>query len=298
MALVERDATTAMRFGLHALGIGTGARREVIDAVAAGAEAAGFARLWAGEHVVMVDRPGSRYPYAPDGRIAVPATADWLDPLIALSFAAAATATIELATGVLLLPEHNPVMLAKQVSSLDQLAGGRLTLGIGVGWSREEFDALGVPFARRGARSDEYLHVLRTIWRDAEASFDGEFVRFEGIRVNPKPVRDGGVPIVVGGNSDAALRRAARHGDGWYAFNLDGVAEVGERVDRLRGLCHEAGRDPGAVSVAVALTDPSTASASELAAAGVDELVLVAAPPSEPSAVGGWLDDLIGPWLK
>lgn len=132
-----------MRLGLHALGIGTGARRDIIDAVAREAEARGFRTLWCGEHVVMVDDPASPYPYTPDKKIAVPAEADWLDPTIALSFAAAATTTIRLATGVLLLPEHNPVIMAKQAASLDLLSGGRLTLGVGIGWSREEFDALG-----------------------------------------------------------------------------------------------------------------------------------------------------------
>src|SRR6476661_9818348 len=179
-----------MRLGLHALGIGTGARRAVIDSVAVAAENSGFATLWAGEHVVMVDRSASRYPYADDGRIAVPAVADWLDPVIGLSFAAAATSTITLATGVLLLPEHNPVLMAKQAATLDTLSGGRFTLGIGIGWSREEFDALGVPFERRAARTAEYVAAMRTLWRDDVASFDGKFVGFNSIRVNPKPLRD------------------------------------------------------------------------------------------------------------
>jgi probable F420-dependent oxidoreductase len=156
----------------------------------------------------MVDEPASRYPYADDGRVAVPAEADWLDSMVALSFAAAATSTIRLATGVLVLPEHNPVVVAKQAASLDALSGGRLTLGVGVGWSREEFDALGVPFARRGARTAEYVAAIRTLWRDDVATFDGEFGRFAAIRVNPKPVQ-GRIPVVLGGNSDAALRRAA-----------------------------------------------------------------------------------------
>ena len=176
-----------MRLGLHALGIGAGARRDVIDEVAVAAERCGFATLWSGEHVVMVDRPDSRYPYSDDGRIAVPAEADWLDPLIGLSFAAAATSTIGIATGVLLLPEHNPVLVAKQAATLDSLSGGRFTLGIGIGWSREEFDALGVAFERRGARTAEYVAAIRTLWRDDVASFDGEFVRFDSVRVNPKP---------------------------------------------------------------------------------------------------------------
>ena len=201
-----------MQLGLHALGIGNGADRAVIDAVAAAADKAGFATLWSGEHVVMVDESASRYPYSDDGRIAVPAAADWIDPLIGLSFAAAATSTIRIATGVLLLPEHNPVLVAKQAATLDTLSGGRLTLGVGVGWSREEFDALGVPFERRGARTKEYVEAIRTLWRDDVASFDGEFVHFDAVRVNPKPVRDRRIPIVVGGNSDAALRRVATWG--------------------------------------------------------------------------------------
>src|ERR1700759_5216755 len=194
-----------MQLGLHALGIGAGADRAVIDAVAAAADECGFATLWAGEHFFMVDRSASRYPYSDDGTIAVPAQADWLDPMITLSFAAAASSRITLATGVLLLPEHNPVVVAKQAASLDRLSGGRLTLGVGVGWSREEFDALGVPFERRGARTAEYVAAMRTMWRDDVASFRGEFTGFDSIRINPKPVRDRRIPVLIGGNSDPAL---------------------------------------------------------------------------------------------
>ena len=168
-----------VRLGLHALGIGAGAQRAVIDAVAVAAEEHGFATLWSGEHVVLVDRPASRYPYSADGRIAVPSTADWMDPLIGLSFAAAATTTIGLATGVLLLPEHNPVVVAKQAATLDRLSGGRLTLGAGIGWSREEFETLGVPFERRAPRTAEYVAAMRRLWRDDVASFAGEFIDFQ-----------------------------------------------------------------------------------------------------------------------
>jgi probable F420-dependent oxidoreductase len=285
-----------MRFGLHALGIGSGARRGVIDAVAAAAEGCGFARLWAGEHVVMVDRSQSRYPYSPDGQIAVPAAADWLDPLVTLSFAAAATSRIRLATGVLLLPEHNPVIMAKQAASLDRLSDGRLVLGVGVGWSEEEFAALGVPFARRGARTDEYVQAMRVLWRDDVASFAGEFVSFSEVRVNPKPVSDRRVPIVVGGNSDAALRRVARLGDGWYGFNLAGVSAVRERRARLAELCRRVGRDVAELDIAVALADGAPDDGPALAELGVDELVLVAAPPEDPAAVAGWAGDLAARW--
>jgi len=285
----------AMRLGLHALGIGTGARREVLDAVATAAESAGFATLWAGEHVVMVDEPTSRYPYSDDGRIAVPAQADWLDPLIGLSFAAACTSRIGLATGVLLLPEHNPVVVAKQAASLDVLSGGRLTLGIGVGWSREEFDALGVPFERRGARTTEYVAAMRAIWREEVASFAGEYARFDAIRVNPKPVH-GRIPVVLGGNSDAALGRAGRWGDGWYGFNVPGVGAVRERVAVIHGLAREAGRDPTALEVAVAVTDVEPDDVPGLAAAGVTQLVLVDSPPDDPREAGAWTRALAERW--
>jgi probable F420-dependent oxidoreductase len=285
-----------VRLGLHALGIGSGARREVIDAVAGAAEACGFAALWEGEHVVMVDRPASRYPYSGDGQIAVPADADWLDPLVGLSFAAAATSTIEIATGVLLLPEHNPLLLAKQAASLDVLSGGRLMLGVGVGWSREEFAALGVPFARRGARANEYLDAMRVLWREDIASYEGEFVSFSEVRVNPKPVRDRQIPVVIGGNSDAALRRVAAHGDGWYGFNLASVEAVRERIDTLTDLCRQRGRDAHGLHLAVALEAGQPEDAGALADIGVSELVVVAAPPEDPAAAAEWVAELAHRW--
>src|SRR5574340_354437 len=286
-----------MRLGLHALGIGTGARRAVIDSVAAAAESAGFATLWSGEHVVMVDRPTSRYPYADDGRLAVPAAADWLDPMIGLSFAAAATRTIDLATGILLLPEHNPVLLAKQAASLDLLSGGRLTLGVGIGWSADEFAALGVPFGGRARRAAEYVAAMRTLWREDVATFSGEFVDFDAVRVNPRPVRERRIPIVVGGNSDAALRRVAAWGDGWYGFNLSGVDEVAGRVRTLARFCADAGRAPDGLRLAVALREVCVDDVPALAAAGVDELVLVDAPPEDPAAAADWVATLAQRWM-
>ena len=282
---------------MHALGIGAGANRAVIDAVASAADGCGFATLWAGEHVVMVDRSASRYPYADDGVIAVPAQADWLDPMIALGFAAAASSRIGVATGVLLLPEHNPVVVAKQAASLDRLSGGRLTLGIGVGWSREEFAALGVPFEHRAARTAEYVAAMRTLWRDDVASFDGKFVGFDSIRVNPKPVRGRRIPIVVGGNSDPALRRVAAWGDGWYGFNLAGVDAVRERVGKLERLCAESGRDRVELRLAVAMANPSVDDLGALGELDVDELVLVQAPPGRPEAVAGWVSALADRWM-
>ena len=285
-----------MRLGLHALGIGSGSERAVIEAVARAAEQHAFATLWSGEHVVMVDESASRYPYADDGKIAVPAVADWIDPMVCLSFAAAATTTIGLATGVLLLPEHNPVIIAKQAASLDKLSGGRFTLGIGIGWSREEFDALGIPFERRAARTADYVAAMRAIWRDDIASHSGEFANFSAIRVNPKPLRDGRIPVVLGGNSEPALRRVAQWGDGWYGFNLHDVDDAAVKLDTLSRLCREAGRDRDELRLAVALRDPQPADAGRLAELGVDELVLVASPPDDPAQAGDWVSGLAADW--
>jgi probable F420-dependent oxidoreductase len=285
-----------MQVGLHALGIGSGANPEIIRAVAVAAEAGGFATLWWGEHVVLVDEPRSRYPYSADGKIAVPADADWLDPLAGLSFAAAVTSRIGLATGVLLLPEHNPVLVAKQAATLDVLSAGRLTLGVGIGWSAEEFAALGVPFARRGQRTAEYAAAMRTLWSQDVASFIGEFTRFDAVRVNPKPVRGRRIPIVVGGNSDAALRRVAAFGDGWYGFSLP-PETVAERVSALADSCQREGRGLAELTVAVSLTDSSPAVLPDLARIGVTELVVVEAPPADPAAAAAWAAGLARRWV-
>ena len=284
-----------MRVGLHALGIGTGAQPDVIRAVATAAETAGFATLWSGEHVVMVDQPASRYPYSADGRIAVPAAADWIDPLLGLSFMAAVTTTIGLATGVLLLPEHNPVIIAKQAATLDRLSAGRLTLGVGIGWSAEEFAALGIPFARRGRRTAEYLAAMRTLWADDVASFSGEFTRFESVRVNPKPVRDRRIPVVFGGNGDNALGRVAAIGDGWYAFNVP-AAQVADQAKVLAAYCEQHGRRLADLTVAVALADGHPGLLPDLAHLGVTEYVVVAAPPADPAAAQAWVADLASEW--
>lgn len=283
-----------MRFGLHALGIGPGARPDVVKTVAGAAEEAGFSTLWAGEHVVMVEEPDAPYPYSPDGRIAVPADSDWLDPFLALTFAAASTSRIRLATGMLLLPEHQPLVVAKQAASLDLLSGGRLHLGVGIGWSTAEFAALGVPFAHRARRTVEYVDALRTLWRDDVATFDGEFVRFGPVRSHPKPLRRR-VPVVLGGNSDAALRRVAAVGDGWYGFNLS-AAEAVARAGRLAELCRGAGRDPAGLEVAVALRDGSPGDVGGLEGAGITEVVLVASPPGDATRAAGWVHDLATTW--
>jgi probable F420-dependent oxidoreductase len=287
-----------MRIGLHALGIGAGARRSVVDAVARAAEDAGFSTLWAGEHVVMVDRPGSRYPYAADGRIPVPTVSDWLDPLVCLSFAAAATRTITVGTGILLLPEHNPLLVAKQAATLDVLCHGRLVLGVGIGWSAEEFAALGVPFSGRAARTVEYVEAMRTLWREDVATFAGRFTGFEAVRMYPKPDRGRRIPIIFGGNSEAALSRVAAHGDGWYGFGVPGLSGLRECMATLRAHCSRAGRDMTQLYLAAAVQSCEPHHRSELAELGVDELVVVAEPPPDPDAATDWVAGLADRWLR
>ncbi len=284
-----------MRIGLHALDIGTGARPEVIAAVARSADAAGFASLWAGEHIVMVDRPDSPYPYAADGRIAVPSDADWLDPFVALAYAAAVTSRIRLGTGILLLPEHAPLVVAKQAASLDVLSAGRLDLGVGIGWSSAEFEALGIPFRDRARRTREYVDVLREVWSSDSASFAGEFVRFDHIRSYPKPHAGSTIPVFLGGNSDAALSRVAEFGDGWYGFNL-AVGEVAERITLLAERCRQSGRDPSALEIAVSTADGTPEDLADLDRMGIDQLVVVEAPPDEPAEAAEWVADLAARW--
>jgi len=284
-----------MRIGLHALGIGNGAVASVIQAVALGAERAGFATLWAGEHVVMVDRPRSRYPYADDGRIAVSPDADWLDPFSTLTYAAAVTSGIRLGTGVLLLAQHQPVVVAKQAASLDSLSGGRLALGVGIGWSSEEFAALGVPFAGRGRRLEQYVAAMRTLWREDVATFEGDLVRFDSVRSYPKPVRDRTIPVILGGNSAGALDRVARIGDGWYGFNL-GRDEVRERLAVLTSACRRLDRPREDIDVAVSLRDGDPEDLGELTDIGVDELVIVEPPPADPNDASAWVDELARRW--
>jgi len=286
-----------MRVGLQALGIGTGAEPAIVRATARAAENAGFATLWVGEHVVLLETPASRYPYAETGDFPIDPGVDWLDPFATLTFAAAVTGTIRLATGICLVPEHNPLILAKQVATLDRLSGGRAVLGAGVGWMAEEFAALGVTFERRAARTREYIEVMRRLWRDEGATFHGEFVHFAGVHSNPKPLRRR-VPVLLGGESRAALARAAAIGDGWYGFNLS-PDEAAERITTLRALLAERGRTADPFEIVVAPFGKRVASddVERYAALGVNEVVIVATPPAVEAEVEPWVTRLSARWI-
>jgi probable F420-dependent oxidoreductase len=178
-----------MKIGLLAAGFGKGARPETLRMLAEHCERLNFGTLWAPEHVVLFDRQESKYPYSEDGAFAAPSTIDWMDPFIALTYAAARTSRIRLATGICLVPEHNPLVLAKVIASLDRLSGGRFALGVGIGWSAEEFQALGLMFERRAQRTHEYIDVMRQLWSEEISNFTGEFVSFQGVRSYPSPRR-------------------------------------------------------------------------------------------------------------
>lgn len=263
-----------MKIGIFT-GIAAGARPDSMATVAQHAERLGFETLWAGEHVVVFDRYQSRYPYTEDGDMPLVRDADFLDPIVALTYAAAVTRTIKLATGICLVPEHNPVVLAKQVASLDYLSAGRFALGIGIGWSEEEFRALGVPFDRRAQRTCEYLEAMLKLWTDDRASYSGEFVRFNEARMNPKPVARDKMPIYFGGESMPALRRVAKYGTGWFGSNL-GPLETGEKLARLRELMQGNGRNPDDLRVMMSpgAAHFSPANLPKYRDAGVHELVI------------------------
>jgi probable F420-dependent oxidoreductase len=199
--------------------LGSGnATPEIMRALGREAEERGFESIWVAEHVVLFDDYDSAYPYDPSGRFPAGGDAGLLEPFTALTYLAAVTDRIRLGTGICLVPQRNPVYTAKAVTDLDTLSGGRVDFGVGVGWLREEFDALGMPFDRRGQRADEYLAAMRSLWCDEVSEFHGELYDLRPCRMYPKPVQRPHPPIHVGGESDAALRRVARLGQGWYSF--------------------------------------------------------------------------------
>ena len=217
---------------------------EFLAGFAQAAEESGFDTLWMGDHVVIPQNHASQYPYAermPYEESPNP------DPIATLAFIAAKTKTLRLGTSVLVLPQRNPVVLAKQVATLDALSEGRVDLGVGVGWLREEFEAIGAPWERRGKRTDEHIEAMRALWTQPVASYEGELVRFQNVVCDPRPVQPGGVPITIGGHTMAAARRAGRLGDGFFpnAFGRNWH----ELIAEMRRSAEEAGRDPSAVAI-------------------------------------------------
>lgn len=254
-----------MKFGLFSMNTSCCSSPACAGRIALLAEEIGFESLWAGEHVVLPDPqiPPSRM--APGERI--------LDPLITLSYLAARTRRIRLGTGIIVLPQRNPLVLAKEVASLDELSDGRLLLGLGAGYVEAEMRAIGVPFRERGARMDEYLEVMRVLWQEPQPAYHGRFVTFSGVQAHPQR----NVPIVIGGHTPAAYRRAIAVGQGWYGFAL----ELDDIVTSLAGLAAASTQTPrpstlGDLEISVtprfALTKETI---SHCAALGVHRLIVM-----------------------
>jgi probable F420-dependent oxidoreductase len=236
-----------MKFGVMFANVGPMTTPEGAIGIGQACEENGLESLWVVEHVVVPVGYTPNYPYAPSGRMPGPEDSPIPDPLIWLAFVAAATTTIRLATGILILPERNPLVLAKEVATLDRLSGGRVELGIGVGWLEEEFDALGIPWERRGERTDDHVAVLRKLWAEGPATHDSDFSRFGEVWSRPRPTQEA-VPIVVGGHSKAAARRAGRLGDGFFPGRGSGD-ELAELIRIMRETAVEHGRDPDAIEI-------------------------------------------------
>jgi probable F420-dependent oxidoreductase len=265
-----------VKFGIAFANIGPFAEPDGAAAFALAAEAAGFDSLWTVEHVVVPKGYDSTYPYDPSGRMPGPEESPIPDPLIWLAFLAGVTSRIRLGTGILILPQRNPVVLAKETASLDVMSGGRLDLGIGVGWLEEEFDAIGVPFAERGRRTDDAVEALRALWTGEPASHHSDFVDFTDCISMPKPTQ-ASIPVHVGGHTEVAARRAGRLGDGFFPAKGDH-----DELDRLfqlaRDTASEAGRDPSAIEMTTggggAIGSGALDEVKALADIGTDRVIL------------------------
>jgi probable F420-dependent oxidoreductase len=266
-----------MKIGISGIGIGTTPGADQVTTIAVNAERLGYSTIWAPEHVVLLDQYSSHYPYSPDHRLNMPMTRPFADPFITLTCAAMVTSKIRLATGICLVPEHNPLVLAKVIATLDFVSKGRVLLGVGIGWLAEEFHAVGVPWERRAQRTRDYITAMRKLWGDELSSYAGEFVRFEGARSFPKPIHGAKLPVFFGGESVPALKRAAEYGDGWYGLNMD-LNETTAKIRRLEEMLKANGRKRSDIEIAVRPSGIASITKDDLKRyrdAGVDELVLV-----------------------
>jgi probable F420-dependent oxidoreductase len=250
-----------MKIGIICGGIGERSTGNFIARSARAAEEAGFSSYWLPEHVLLFGAyPQSTHPYAymsgdkgfgHDPRVA------WADPVVGMTWAAAATSTIEVGSSIVILPQRNPLVFAKAVATIDEVSGGRVAIGAGVGWCREEYEAIGADWAHRGKRMDEYIAVLRSLWDNDLSEFHGETISFENAYMYPKPGNGRRIPILLGGESEFSMKRVAALADGWNAINLS-VAEAPSRIARLKELARAQGRDPDVLRIIVTIF-PSSA---------------------------------------
>lgn len=261
-----------MKLALFGINMGPCSTPKASVRVAQAAEAAGFESVWAGEHVVLPD------PQAPPSPL--PPTYPMLDPNVSFAFLAGQTRTIRLGTGIIILPQRNPLVLAKEMASLDVLSGGRLIFGVGIGYLKPEFDALGAPFADKGPRTLEYVEAMRAIWSLDDPAYHGRFAAFRGVKALPRPVQRPGPPVVFGGMTPQAFQRSVTHGNGWYGFALD-MDSTKQCLDGLRAAGQRYSRPDALGTLEISVTpvgriDPDTA--KRYADLGVDRLILLFPP--------------------
>jgi probable F420-dependent oxidoreductase len=282
-----------MKVGLFAPLANPWATPEYLAALGKGAEERGFHSIWVAEHVVLFDEYASRYPYASDGKIPAGGESGIFEPFTSLAFLAANTTSIRLGTGICLVPQRNPVYTAKEVAAVDWLSRGRFDFGVGIGWLAEEFAAVDARFAPRARACREYLEVMKRLWCDPVSEFHGEFYDLPACRQYPKPLQQPHPPIHFGGESDAALRRVADIGRGWYGFNVP-PEDVGTHVKRLDSFLAEVGRtrDEVFVSICPYLLGADTDKAKRYADAGIDQLIVMAFAPT-PDTLVQTLDGLV-----
>jgi probable F420-dependent oxidoreductase len=269
-----------VKFGLHSVNLHTCSFPDAIARLGRAAEAAGFESLWVADHVVLPDPPVPARPMAPDQRL--------LDPIVALTFLAAHTSRILLGTGVIILPQRQALVLAKQLASLDVLSNGRFIFGLGVGWCEPEMRSVGVSFTERGRIADDYVAAMRAVWTRPKPSHRGPYVSFEGVQAMPRPVQTP-VPIVVGGRTPPAFRRAVTQGHGWYGFGLD-VRETQKLREALGEAEKKYPRPPELGPLEISVTPPGLdlpdkATVEAYAAAGVHRLILRPRPEMHASAL-------------
>ena len=258
-----------------------------LAAVARKAEELGFESLWIPEHIILPVQYKSAYPYSSSGRMPAPPETPLHDPMLALAYVAGITSTIKLATGIFVLPIRNPFATAKAVASLDVLSGGRFIFGVGIGWLEEEFAAVGMTFNDRALRSREYLELMKELWTSSDPVYQGKTVSIEGCRFMPKPVQKPHPPIVFGGHTGPALRRAARLGDGWYgiAESMDGIREtIGQLRSRERELKRESSLE---ITISPRIGQPLTpALVKQFADMGVSRIIFAAGPSTREQIAG------------
>ncbi|CAN5655176.1 LLM class F420-dependent oxidoreductase [soil metagenome] len=252
------------------------ASAEILRAVGRETEDRGFESIWVPEHVVLFDEYESSYPYSPDGKFPGGGDTGMLEPIQALTYLAAVTDRVRLGTGICLVPQRNPVYTAKAITDLDNLSGGRVDFGVGVGWLREEFEAVAMPFEKRGQRTDEHLEVMKRLWCDETSEFHGELYDLDPCRMYPKPIQTPHPPIHVGGESNAAMRRVARHGQGWFSFNRL-PEDLPEPLARLDAALEVEGRSRQDVVLSVSpyFKQTTPEMMEQYAALGVDRLIVL-----------------------